>query len=204
METGFKSHQVEKMEFPLLQRGSVIRVHEKGLANQSFSSLSIVDPSEADNEQVFARQLTTVDQCYFLRGFPFGLQPAASRFREAFGKFTRWVDPQLTAQPLGSHNPADGKPLIFSGFLGELGVGSHGLQGMRHLSIMAPRLPLDCMASAAPILPGATVTVVDQRSIYNGYTGFVQRISGDRAAVLFEGGNWDKLVTLRIKDLSAD
>ena len=62
----------------------------------------------------------------------------------------------------------------------------------------------DFMASAAPILPGATVTVVDQRSIYNGYTGFVQRISGDRAAVLFEGGNWDKLVTLRIKDLSAD
>ena len=60
------------------------------------------------------------------------------------------------------------------------------------------------MASAAPILPGATVTVVDQRSIYTGYTGFVQRISGDRAAVLFEGGNWDKLVTLRIKDLSAD
>ncbi len=62
----------------------------------------------------------------------------------------------------------------------------------------------DFMASAAPILPGATVTVVDQRSIYNGYTGFVQRISGDRAAVLFEGGNWDKLVTLRLKDLSAD
>ena len=26
-------------------------------------------------------------------------------------------------------------------------------------------------------------------------------ISGDRAAVLFEGGNWDKLVTLRLKDL---
>ena len=67
-----------------------------------------------------------------------------------------------------------------------------------------PTTALYCMASAAPILPGATVTVVDQRSIYNGYTGFVQRISGDQAAVLFEGGNWDKLVTLRIKDLSAD
>ena len=60
------------------------------------------------------------------------------------------------------------------------------------------------MTSAAPILPGATVTVVDVTSIYNGYTGFVQRISGDRAAVLFEGGNWDKLVTLRLRDLSAD
>ncbi|MDB4651071.1 NAD(P)H dehydrogenase subunit NdhS [Synechococcus sp. AH-551-E05] len=60
------------------------------------------------------------------------------------------------------------------------------------------------MASAeAPILPGSTVTVQDVTSIYNGYTGFVQRISGDCAAVLFEGGNWDKLVTLRLKDLQA-
>ena len=57
--------------------------------------------------------------------------------------------------------------------------------------------------TSTPILPGSTVTVEDARSIYNGYTGFVQRISGDRAAVLFEGGNWDKLVTLRLKDLKA-
>jgi hypothetical protein len=49
-----------------------------------------------------------------------------------------------------------------------------------------------------PILPGSTVVVRDPRSIYNGYSGFVQRISGDRAAVLFEGGNWDKLVTMPI------
>ena len=55
--------------------------------------------------------------------------------------------------------------------------------------------------AAAPILPSSTVTVQDVTSIYNGYTGFVQRISGDRAAVLFEGGNWDKLVTLRVRDL---
>jgi hypothetical protein len=27
----------------------------------------------------------------------------------------------------------------------------------------------------------------------------VQRISGTRAAVLFEGGNWDKLVTMPIQ-----
>ena len=55
--------------------------------------------------------------------------------------------------------------------------------------------------SASPILPGSTVTVNDACSIYNGYTGFVQRISGDQAAVLFEGGNWDKLITIPIKDL---
>lgn len=52
-----------------------------------------------------------------------------------------------------------------------------------------------------PILPGTTVVVRDQRSIYNGYRGFVQRLSGSRAAVLFEGGNWDKLVTLPLSSL---
>ena len=56
--------------------------------------------------------------------------------------------------------------------------------------------------SKDPILPGTTVMVNNQDSIYNGYEGFVQRISGDRAAVLFEGGNWDKLLTLPLKDLS--
>jgi len=55
--------------------------------------------------------------------------------------------------------------------------------------------------SKDPILPGATVTVHNQESIYNGYEGFVQRISGNKAAVLFEGGNWDKLLTLPLKDL---
>ena len=51
------------------------------------------------------------------------------------------------------------------------------------------------------ILPGSTVQGNDCSAIYNGYQGFVQRISGDRAAVLFEGGNWDKLVTLPLKTL---
>jgi hypothetical protein len=54
---------------------------------------------------------------------------------------------------------------------------------------------------AEPILPGSTVVVRDARSIYDGYRGFVQRISDVRAAVLFEGGNWDKLVTLPLKHL---
>ena len=52
-----------------------------------------------------------------------------------------------------------------------------------------------------PILPGSTVVVRDNRSIYNGYKGFVQRISGVQAAVLFEGGNWDELVTMPLKTL---
>ena len=69
---------------------------------------------------------------------------------------------------------------------------------------MAARSPLAPPVSSAPmadlpILPGSTVVVRDGRSIYNGYTGFVQRISGARAAVLFEGGNWDKLVTIPLR-----
>ena len=36
------------------------------------------------------------------------------------------------------------------------------------------------------ILPGTTVTVKNRTSIYWGYVGFVQRISGDKAAVLFD------------------
>jgi hypothetical protein len=57
------------------------------------------------------------------------------------------------------------------------------------------------MANTLPILPGSTVVVRDQRSIYDGYRGFVQRISGSRAAVLFEGGNWDKLITVPLTTL---
>ena len=53
------------------------------------------------------------------------------------------------------------------------------------------------------ILPGTTVTVKNPSSIYRGYTGFVQMISGDRAAVLFDNYSpWEKMVTFPIKDLS--
>ena len=68
---------------------------------------------------------------------------------------------------------------------------------------MALRLPkADLMASVeAPILPGSNVVVNEIRSIYNGYSGCVQGIRGDRAAVLFEVVNWDKLVTIPLKHL---
>ena len=55
------------------------------------------------------------------------------------------------------------------------------------------------------ILPGTTVIVSDKTSIYRGYRGFVQRISGDKAAVLFDTHTpWDKMVTFRISDLEED
>ena len=52
-----------------------------------------------------------------------------------------------------------------------------------------------------PILPGSFVVVKDAESIYRGYKGFVQRVTKNKAAVLFEGGNWDKLITFPLTNL---
>ena len=52
------------------------------------------------------------------------------------------------------------------------------------------------------ILPGSTVTVINQTSIYRGYDGCVQRISGNDVAVLMDQHTpWDKMITFRMKDL---
>ena len=55
--------------------------------------------------------------------------------------------------------------------------------------------------STKPILPGSFVVVKDTNSLYRGYKGFVQRVTKKRAAVLFEGGNWDKLITFQLTNL---
>ena len=55
--------------------------------------------------------------------------------------------------------------------------------------------------STKPILPGSLVIVKDKNSIYRGYKGFVQRVTNKKAAVLFEGGNWDKLITFQLTNL---
>ena len=52
------------------------------------------------------------------------------------------------------------------------------------------------------ILPGSTVVVKNQTSIYNGYEGCVQRISGDKVAVLMDQHSpWDKMITFQMKEL---
>lgn len=53
------------------------------------------------------------------------------------------------------------------------------------------------------ILPGATVRVTNANDTYYGYQGLVQRVTDGKVAVLFEGGNWDKIVTFKLSDLSA-
>ncbi|MEH2374518.1 NAD(P)H dehydrogenase subunit NdhS [Nostoc sp.] len=52
------------------------------------------------------------------------------------------------------------------------------------------------------IMPGATVRVKNAADTYYRYEGLVQRVSDGKVAVLFEGGNWDKLVTFRLSELS--
>jgi len=51
------------------------------------------------------------------------------------------------------------------------------------------------------IFPGSAVRVSNTNDIYYKSQGLVQRVSDGKAAVLFEGGNWDKLITFRLSDL---
>ncbi|WP_310489272.1 NAD(P)H dehydrogenase subunit NdhS [Chamaesiphon sp. VAR_69_metabat_338] len=51
------------------------------------------------------------------------------------------------------------------------------------------------------ILPGSTIRVKNSNDIYYNFQGLVQRITDGKAAVLFEGGNWDKMVTFRLSEI---
>ncbi|MGB5959152.1 MAG: NAD(P)H dehydrogenase subunit NdhS [Coleofasciculaceae cyanobacterium] len=53
------------------------------------------------------------------------------------------------------------------------------------------------------IFPGSIVSVTNPNDTYYQFQGLVQRITNGKAAVLFEGGNWDKLVTFRLSELAA-
>ena len=55
------------------------------------------------------------------------------------------------------------------------------------------------------ILPGTTIVIDNPTSIYLGYRGFVQRLSGNKAAVLFDDlSPWEKLITFPLTDLKED
>jgi hypothetical protein len=51
------------------------------------------------------------------------------------------------------------------------------------------------------IFPGSIVRVINPDDIYYRFQGLVQRVSDNQAGVLFEGGNWDKLVTFQLSEL---
>ncbi|MEN9253041.1 MAG: NAD(P)H dehydrogenase subunit NdhS [Thermostichales cyanobacterium BF4_bins_65] len=57
------------------------------------------------------------------------------------------------------------------------------------------------MTNLPKILPGMAVKVINPQDTYFGFEGLVQRVVDDHAGVLFEGGNWDKLVTFRLSEL---
>ncbi|KAL1329554.1 hypothetical protein HN51_046678 [Arachis hypogaea] len=56
-----------------------------------------------------------------------------------------------------------------------------------------PELPL--------LLPGMIAIVSNPNNPYYMYCGIVQRITDGKAGVLFEGGNWDRLITFRLEEL---
>ncbi|PIM97629.1 hypothetical protein CDL12_29898 [Handroanthus impetiginosus] len=56
-----------------------------------------------------------------------------------------------------------------------------------------PELPL--------LLPGMIAIVKNPKNPFYMYCGIVQRITDGKAGVLFEGGNWDRLVTFRLDEL---
>ncbi|XP_042475526.1 NAD(P)H-quinone oxidoreductase subunit S, chloroplastic [Macadamia integrifolia] len=56
-----------------------------------------------------------------------------------------------------------------------------------------PELPL--------LMPGMIAIVKNPNNPFYMYCGIVQRITDGKAGVLFEGGNWDKLVTFRLDEL---
>ncbi|KZV31762.1 hypothetical protein F511_00566 [Dorcoceras hygrometricum] len=56
-----------------------------------------------------------------------------------------------------------------------------------------PELPL--------IFPGMIAIVKNPSNPFYMYCGIVQRITDGKAGVLFEGGNWDRLITFRLEEL---
>lgn len=51
------------------------------------------------------------------------------------------------------------------------------------------------------ILPGSTVRVINPDDTFYRFKGLVQRVTDGKAAVLFEDGNWDKIITFYLSEL---
>ncbi|MGK7909493.1 MAG: NAD(P)H dehydrogenase subunit NdhS [Synechococcus sp.] len=51
------------------------------------------------------------------------------------------------------------------------------------------------------LLPGQPVTVTNENDTYYRFQGQVQRVVDGKAAVIFGGGNWEKIVTFNVRDL---
>ena len=51
------------------------------------------------------------------------------------------------------------------------------------------------------MLPGQPVKVINPTDTYYRFQGQVQRVVDGKVAVIFGGGNWEKIVTFNVNDL---
>jgi hypothetical protein len=51
------------------------------------------------------------------------------------------------------------------------------------------------------VFPGSAVRVVNEGDTYFGFQGQVQRVTDDQVAVVFSGGNWEKIVAFKMSEL---
>jgi hypothetical protein len=51
------------------------------------------------------------------------------------------------------------------------------------------------------IFPGSAVRIKNTGDTYYGFEGQVQRVTDGKIAVIFSGGNWEKIVSFRASDL---
>lgn len=85
------------------------------------------------------------------------------------------------------------KEIVKEKRLGSLEVRKNRLMSAPRIMKLPQGVPL--------LMPGMNAKVINAKSQYFGFIGIVQRVSDGQVALLFEGGNWDKLLTFPIQDL---
>lgn len=76
---------------------------------------------------------------------------------------------------------------------GSESIGELGVVDFSRSKPKPPELPL--------LMPGMIVIVKNPNHPFHMYCGIIQRITDGKAGVLFEGGNWDKLMTFNLSEL---
>ena len=51
------------------------------------------------------------------------------------------------------------------------------------------------------LVPGQAVKVINPNDTYFHFQGQVQRVADGKAAVIFGGGNWEKIVSFKVDEL---
>lgn len=110
--------------------------------------------------------------------------------------------------------PEDAFDKELMGLTGGFPGGEKGLQSFIEKNPPPPKKPAEKASAAAvpslkkpkapelPILmPGMIALVKNPNNPYYMYCGIVQRITDGKAGVLFEGGNWDRLITFNLDEL---